>query len=116
MRLLLHWLLNAITLIIVSRFVPGFHVAGLGSALIAALVIGLINATLGLLLKILTFPLTVLTFGIFLLVVNALMLRVASSLVPGFQVEGFGAAFIGAILLALFHLLWHWLLRPARRD
>ena len=116
MRLLLHWLLNAITLIIVSNFVPGFHVRGLGSALIAALVIGLVNATLGLLLKILTFPLVLLTFGIFLLVVNALMLLVASSLVPGFHVDGFGPAFIGAILLALFHMLWHWLIRPARRN
>jgi putative membrane protein len=116
MRLLLHWLLNAITLLIVSHFVPGFRVSGLAAALIAALVIGLINATLGLLLKILTFPLTILTFGIFLLVINALMLKVASSLVPGFQVSGFGAAFLGAIFLALFHMLWHWLLKPARRD
>ena len=114
-KLLLHWILSAIALLIVSRLVPGFVVRGIEPALVAALIIGLLNATLGLLLKIITFPLTILTFGIFLLVINALMLLFASNLVPGFRVDGFRAAFVGAILLALFHLIWHWLLKPARR-
>ena len=104
MRLLVHWLLSALALLIVAHIVPGFYVAGLGSALIAALVIGLINATLGLFLKVITFPLTVVTLGIFWFVINALMLMIASSLLRGFAVRGFGAAFVGAIVLALVNL------------
>jgi len=101
MALLLQWFLYAIALLIVSKIVPGFHVAGLGPALIASLVIGLLNATVGLLLKIITFPISILTFGIFLLVINGLMIRLAASVVPGFAVRGFGPAFWGAVVLAL---------------
>ncbi|MEI9967911.1 MAG: phage holin family protein [Terracidiphilus sp.] len=88
MRLLLHWLLSALALILVAHFVPGFNVAGLIPALIAAVVIGLLNATLGLLLKIITIPLSILTLGIFLLVINGLMILLASAVVPGFHVNG----------------------------
>jgi putative membrane protein len=102
--LLLHWLLGALSLLIVAHLVPGFIVQGFGVALIASLVIGLINSTLGFLLKILTFPLTVITFGLFLFVINALMLRFASLLVPGFIVQGFLPAFLGAIVLALVQM------------
>jgi putative membrane protein len=116
MRLLLHWLLSAITLLLVAHLVPGFVVSSLGVALIASLVIGLVNATLGLVLKVLTFPLSILTFGLFLLVINALMLKFASLLVPGFEVRGFGPAFVGAILIFILNMLWHWLFRPARDE
>jgi putative membrane protein len=114
MRLLLNWLLSAVALWLVSQIVPGFQISGLGSALIAVAVIGLVNATLGILLKILTFPLTVVTLGIFWWVINALMLWVASSFVPGFVITSFGSAFVGAIVLALVNMLFHWILR--RRD
>lgn len=113
MRLLLHWILSAIALIIVSRIVPGFHVRGLVPALIAAVVIGLLNATVGLFLKILTFPLSILTLGIFLLVINAVMILVASSLVPGFHVYGLIPAFWGAVVLALLGMLIRALVRDA---
>jgi putative membrane protein len=105
MRLLLHWVLSAIALILVSHLVPGFHVAGFIPALIAALVIGLLNATVGLFLKIITFPLSILTLGLFLLVINGVMILVASSLVPGFRVYGLGPAFWGAVVLALLGML-----------
>ena len=105
MRLLLHWVLSAIALLIVSRIVPGFHVQGLMPALIAALVIGLLNATVGLLLKILTFPLTILTLGLFLLVINGVMIIVAANFVPGFRVYGFAPAFWGAVVLALLGMV-----------
>lgn len=105
MRLLLHWILSAIALILVSHLVPGFHVAGLVPALIAALVIGLLNATVGLFLKIITFPISILTLGIFLLVINGVMILIASSLVPGFHVYGLGPAFWGAVVLALLGML-----------
>lgn len=108
MRMLVSWILSALAVWIVSRVVPGFYVNGPVAALIAALAIGFINATLGLLLKILTFPLTLVTLGLFWLIINALMLEFASALVPGFQVRGFFAAFIGAILLSLVNMLLKW--------
>ncbi|MGA3265106.1 MAG: phage holin family protein [Terracidiphilus sp.] len=99
--LLFQWLLYAIALLLVSKIVPGFYVAGLWPALIASLVIGLLNATLGFFLKIVTFPLSVLTLGLFLLVINGLMILLASSIVRGFHVRGFFPAFWGAVVLAL---------------
>jgi putative membrane protein len=103
--LLLHWLISAVSLLIVTYIISGIEVRGFGTALIAALVIGLVNATLGLILKIVTLPLTLLTFGLFLLVINALMLQLASHLVPGFAVSGFWAAFFGAIVLSLVSMV-----------
>jgi putative membrane protein len=101
----LQWFLYALALLIVSKIVPGFQVAGLWPALIASLVIGLLNATVGLFLKIITFPLSILTLGIFLLVINGLMILLASSVVRGFSVRGFFPAFWGAIVLALLGML-----------
>lgn len=109
MRLLVHWIISALLLLIVSRVVPGFAVSGFRSALIAALVLGLVNATLGLFLKILTFPFTIITFGVFLLIINALMLWFTSHLVRGFSVQGFKPAFWGALLLSVLQLLMRWL-------
>ncbi len=114
MRLLLNWVLSAVAVWVVSKLVPGVHVSGPGAALIAALAIGFINATLGLLLKILTFPLTLVTLGLFWFVINALMLELASALVPGFQVHGFMAAFIGAIVLSLVNLLLKAIVMPSK--
>lgn len=116
MRLLLHWLLSALALLIVSYIVPGFVLTGIVAALIAAIVIGLINATLGLVLKVVTFPLTILTLGIFWLIINALMLELASAIVPGFHISGFGAAFIGAIVLALVNMIIRWLMPKKRTE
>jgi len=105
LALLAQWLLSALALIIVSKIVPGFHVVGLWPALVAALVIGFLNATLGLFLKIVTFPLSILTLGIFLLVINALMILLASSIVRGFHVYGFWPAFWGGAVLSLLGML-----------
>ena len=103
--LLFQWLLYAIALLIVSKIVPGFQVDGLWPAMIAAVVIGLLNATVGFFLKIITFPLNILTLGIFLLVINGLMILLASSIVRGFHVRGFGSAFWGAVVLALLGMI-----------
>jgi putative membrane protein len=116
LRLLLNWILSAVALLIVAHIVPGFYVRGFGSALWAALIIGLINATIGAFLKLITMPLTILTLGIFWLVINALMLWLASALLSGFQVSGFGAAFIGAIVLMLVNMLFRALLPRRERD
>jgi putative membrane protein len=112
-RLLINWVLSALAVWIMSRIVPGISVSGPMAALIAALVIGLINATIGALLKILTFPLTLLTLGLFWFVINALMLELASALLaPGFQVRTFTAAFLGAIVLSLVNMVLKWLVNP----
>lgn len=116
LRLLLNWLLSALALLIVAYVVPGFHLSGIAAALWAVIVIGFVNATLGLFLKLITLPLTVLTLGIFWFIINALMLELASALVPGFHISGFGAAFLGAIVLMLVNLLLKRLLRPAPRQ
>jgi len=117
MRLLLNWLVSAISLLIVANVIPGFHLRGFTAALIAALVIGLVNATLGLFLKLITLPLTVLTLGLFWLVINALMLLFASALLrPSFVVTGFWPAFWGAIVLSLVNMVLRSLVRDLDRD
>ena len=104
-NLLVQWVLYAVALLIVSRIVPGFTVVGLWPALIAALVIGLLNATLGFFLKVITFPLSIITLGVFLLVINGLMILLTSSIVRGFHVRGFIPAFWGAVVLALLGMV-----------
>jgi len=116
MRMLVNWLLSALSVLIVAHVVPGFYVQGLFVAFLAALVIGFVNATLGLLIKLITLPLTVLTLGIFWFLINAAMLKLASLFVPGFQVRGFFAAFFGAILLSLVNLALRWLFMPKKEH
>ena len=116
MRMLLHWLVSALALVIISRLVPGFYVADFFWALVAAIVIGLINATLGIFLKIITFPLTIFTLGIFWFVINALMLLLAAKITPGFTITGFVPAFLGAIVLSLINMLVRWMTRPPREP
>jgi putative membrane protein len=115
-RLLLHWILSALAVWIVAHIVPGISVSGPVAALIAALVIGLVNATLGLLLKILTFPLTILTLGLFWFVINALMLELAAWLVNGFYVRNLIAALIGAVMLSLVSSVLQWLVMPSKKG
>src|SRR5712692_5225067 len=110
-KLLAHWILSALCLLLVAHFVPGFFVRGFGTALIAAVVIGLVNGTIGMLLKILTFPLTILTFGIFWLLINALMLKFAALFVPGFEVRGLWPAFWGGLILSLLNMTVRQLLK-----
>jgi putative membrane protein len=115
MRLLLNWVLSAVAVWVMAKLVPGISVHGAVAALVAALVIGFINATIGLLLKIITFPLTLITLGLFWFVINALMLELASALLsPGFQVRGFFAAFIGAIVLSVVNLLLKAIVMPKK--
>src|ERR1035437_6669411 len=104
-RMVLQWVLNAAALWIVSRTVSGFVIGDWLSAMIAVVVIGLLNATFGLLLKIITLPLGILSFGLFFLVINAVVLKFASDFVPGFRVETWKAALLGALALAVLHML-----------
>jgi putative membrane protein len=104
-RLLLHWIISTVSLVIVAHLFPGIGLDGLGAAIVAPIVIGLVNATLGLVLKLLTLPLTLLTLGLFWLVINALMLQLAAFLLPGFYVAGFWSAFFGAIVLGIVSMI-----------
>lgn len=101
MTLLLVWILNAIALLIVAYLLPGISVASFGAALIAALVLGLLNTLVKPVLVLLTLPITVVTLGLFLLVLNALVFWFAGSILKGFQVAGFWWALAGAIVYSL---------------
>jgi putative membrane protein len=101
MTLILVWLLNAVALLIVAYLLPGITVVGFGSALIAALVLGLLNMLVKPVLVLLTLPITIVTLGLFLLVLNALLFWLAGSILKGFQVSGFWWAVAGALLYSI---------------
>lgn len=98
---LLTWLIAAVALLITAHIVPGLFVANFVSAAIASVILGLINAIIKPLLVVLTLPLTLLTFGLFLFVINAIVIWLAGSITPGFVVGGFVPALIGSIVLTL---------------
>src|SRR5215469_12293769 len=108
MRWLLHWIVNAVVLLLVSRLISGFQIRSFGSAMFAVVIIGIVNATLGLFLKVMTFPLSILTLGLFVFVIDGFVLWLSSKLVPGFSVTGFKPAFIAALILALIQMLLGW--------
>ena len=98
---ILHWILSGAALFIVANILPGIQVDSFGAALIAALVIGLVSATVGVILKILLLPFIIVTLGIVYFLINGLMLKLASVIVPGFRVNGCLPAVIGSILLTI---------------
>ena len=102
---LIHWILSAIALLIVANILPGIQVDGFSAALIAALVIGLVSATVGFFLKIVLLPFIVLSLGIVYFIINGLMLELASAVVPGFRVSGLLTAMFGSILLTIVDYL-----------
>lgn len=104
LRLLLRWALSALVFVLIAAIVPGVHVSW-GAAFIAAIVAGFVNAIVRPIMVLLTLPITVVTLGLFLLVINVAMFALTALLVPGFRVEGFGAAFFGALLYWLFNLI-----------
>jgi putative membrane protein len=102
--LLVHLIISALLLALVDYFIDGITIAGFGYALIAAIVLGLVNAVIRPVLVLLTLPITIITLGLFLLVINAVMMLLAAAFAPGFEVDGFGAALFGGLLLAVFNL------------
>ena len=101
LNILAVWIVNALALLALPYVVPSIHVAGFGTAMLVAVVLGLINAILRPLLVLLTLPVTLLTLGLFLFVINALMFWAAASLLEGFNVSGFAAALIGSLIYSL---------------
>lgn len=106
---IVHLVVTAVLLYLVGSAVKGVDVESGSAALWGALVLGLANAIVRPLLIVLTLPITVLTLGLFLLVVNALVFMLAAAIVPGFRVRGFGAAFLGSLLLSAMNLAVSWL-------
>lgn len=104
MNILVKWLLNALVIIVAAYLLPGIHIANFMTALVIALVLSVLNLIVRPLLIILTLPLTIITLGLFLLVINALMILLTSSLVPGFEVDGFWWAVLYSILISITHL------------
>ena len=100
-HLLVNWLISALALWLVAQMISGIEVRSFGTALLATVVIAIVNALIGWPLRVLAFPLTLLTLGLFLLVLNAFLLKLASLFVPGFAVKGFLPAFFGSIVLTV---------------
>jgi putative membrane protein len=98
---LFQWLIIAVTLLLIAQLLPGIEISGFGVALLAALVIGLVNILIRPLVLLLTLPINILTLGLFAFIVNALMFALVAWLVPGFEVSGFLNALLGSLLLSL---------------
>ena len=116
MALIVRWLANTLALFIVASLVPHFHYANFVSLLIAAAVLGLLNTIVRPILVFLTLPLTIVTLGLFLIVLNALMLEITARLVRGFRIDTFGWAIVGAIVLGLVSLVTNRIGRDSRRG
>ena len=95
------WLIDALALWLVAQIIPGMQVRSYGTALLATVVIGLVDFVLGPILRFIAFPITFLTLGLFRLVINAVLLKLASLFTPGFRIDGFLAAFLGSLVLAI---------------
>src|ERR1035437_921783 len=101
MKTIIHWVGSGIAILITAYLLPGVHVSGIFAALVLAVVLGAINAILRPILVILPLPLSIVTLGLFVLVINALLVMLASYIVPGFTVAGFWSAFLFGIVLAI---------------
>ena len=101
MRLLLTWLINALALLAIKYIMPSITVDSFVTALIVAVVLGLINTLIRPIFVILTLPVTILTLGLFIFVINGLLFWAAGSFVPGFHVDGFWSGVFGAIIYSV---------------
>jgi len=110
-RIVANWFLNALALYLVTYIVPGVRVDGFGAALWAIIIISFLNAIIRPVLIILTLPITILTLGLFVFIINALLLLLAGSITPGFHVYGLGSALIGSIVLTLITMLFQRLVK-----
>jgi putative membrane protein len=115
MRFLIRLIVNAAAVFLAAQLVPGITVSGMGTALLAGLILGFVNAIIRPILFLLTLPFTIVTLGLFIFVVNAVCVALAAWLVPGFTISGFGAAFIGAIVITLVSWLLNALVADTRR-
>ncbi len=111
MQLLLRWLINSVAIMLIALYLPGIDISNFYAALIAALVLGILNALIRPLLILLTLPINILTLGIFTLFINAFLFWFASTIVKGFDVVGFWPSFWGALIMWLVAWGTNWLLK-----
>src|SRR6266704_360167 len=111
LKSVLHFLVVAAAMVGISKLLPGFEVDGWGPAIIAAVVLAVVNAIVRPILFVLTLPFTILTLGLFLFVINAFTVWLTSVMVPGFHVRGFGTALLASLLLSVVGMLWKALTR-----
>ena len=115
-RLLIHWAVSSAALALTSYLLPGVTVQSLPALLVAALVLGFLNAVLRPVLVILTLPITIVTLGVFYFILNGILFALAATLVSGFYVSGFGSAFLGAIVMGLTSMLLGGFFRPNKEK
>jgi len=106
-NLLINWMLSALALWLLPRIIGGIEVRGYGTALIATVVITVVNTLFGWPLRLLTFPLTLITLGLFWLILNGFLLKLASAFVPGFSIRGFLPAFFGSMVFTILSYILH---------
>lgn len=116
MKLLIRWALSAAALMMVAYLFSGVQITGVVAALIAAVVLGLVNAIIRPVLILLTLPVTLLTMGLFIFVINALLFWFVAELVPGFKVSGFMAALIGSLMYSVITLLINWVVADTKKS
>ena len=113
MKILIRFIINVVVLLLIARLFDGIEITGVYTAVITALILALVNAVIRPLLIVLTLPINILTLGLFVLVINGLLFWFVASFVDGFDVAGFSAAFIGALIMSLFSWLTNALLKES---
>lgn len=103
----IYWAVSAVAVLITSKIIPGFKVSGFWAALFAAVLIGLVNTFIWPVLFFLTLPINVLTLGLFTFVINGIIIKIAAALLPGFEVTGWGAAILGALIFSIINAGLH---------
>ena len=116
MTLIFRWCLNALALMLVAYLYSGVQVTGISAALIAALVLGLVNALIRPILILLTLPVTLLTLGLFIFVINALLFWLVAEMVPGFKVSGFMAALLGSLMFSVITMATSFLIPDGKKN
>jgi putative membrane protein len=116
MKLILRWVINALALLLITELLAGFHVDSFYNALVAALVLGLINAVIRPILIILTLPINLLTLGLFTFAINAVMILLMSTIVKGVQIDGFWTAIAAAIILWVVSIITNYIIKSLKSD
>jgi putative membrane protein len=114
MKLIINWLISTVAILVTAYILPGIHLGGLIPALVLAIILAAINISLKPIFQLLTFPITIVTLGLWLLVINALMIMLAAAIVPGFEVAGFWWALLFSIILSIITSVLHLLAREGK--
>ncbi len=109
MKILVEWIIKAFVLLVTTKLVPGFSIDSWTTALLVAIVLGILNLFIKPILLLLTLPATIITLGLFIFVINAVLLIIVSQLVPGFHIDSFGTALIAAVVITIVSTILNWI-------